>query len=69
MTSLSTRGQNMNLANPCLDRLVIAHELMHALGFHHEMNRPDRNQHIRINFQNIRPGELLFVWKIILVYP
>jgi len=55
MTSLSRRGQTLNLGTPCLDRLTIAHELMHALGFHHEQNRPDRDQFIRVNFQNIKP--------------
>ncbi len=60
MTSLSTTGQLINQGTRCLNnRLVIAHEFMHALGFHHETNRPD--QFIRVNFQNIRSGELLFI--------
>jgi hypothetical protein len=57
---LSTTGQLINLGTRCLNnRLVIAHEFMHALGFHHGTNRPD--QFIRVNFQNIRSGELLFI--------
>ena len=33
------------------------HELLHTLGFVHEHTRPDRDDFISINFDNIEPGE------------
>ncbi|GIX94781.1 hypothetical protein CEXT_566011 [Caerostris extrusa] len=36
---------------------VIMHELMHVLGFIHEQNRPDRDQFVMINWDNIQEGK------------
>ncbi|KAL6461631.1 hypothetical protein MHYP_G00297750 [Metynnis hypsauchen] len=48
VVSLNRRG--------CIYHGVIQHELLHALGFDHEQTRSDRDQHVRILFQNIIPG-------------
>ena len=49
--------QTLSLASGgCYRAGTIAHEFIHALGFHHEQNRPDREKYVKINFNNIKPG-------------
>ena len=49
-----TGRQAINLERGlCMSVETVTHELMHALGFAHEHNRPDRNKYISINEDNV----------------
>lgn len=49
----------VSLAPTCLQkgRGIVLHELMHVLGFWHEHSRADRDRYIRVNWNEILPGE------------
>ena len=54
--STSSNGQTVSISRDCVNRGVIQHEMMHALGFYHEQSRPDRDEYVTINFDNIIGG-------------
>lgn len=41
----------------CVSLGIIQHELLHALGFYHEHTRSDRDQYVKINWDNINQGK------------
>ncbi|XP_051919360.1 low choriolytic enzyme-like [Hippocampus zosterae] len=50
-------GQAISLQKfSCMNFGIVQHEVLHALGFHHEQVRSDRDDHVFINFENIKRG-------------
>ncbi|XP_014879736.1 high choriolytic enzyme 1-like isoform X1 [Poecilia latipinna] len=50
-------GQFISLdKDGCLEHGTVQHEVLHALGFHHEQVRSDRDRYVWIYPQNINPG-------------
>jgi len=48
--------QVISLPGMCRNMGTFVHELIHAIGFHHEQSRTDRDQFVKINWENIESG-------------
>ncbi|CAH2093761.1 unnamed protein product [Euphydryas editha] len=50
--------QEVNLQSPgCLSKKgTVLHELLHAIGFMHEQSRPERDDFVKVKYENIKSG-------------
>merc|ERR1712038_4437 len=53
MIRAKPNGQKVNLGWGCRSEHTITHELGHAVGFHHEQCRHDRDQYINLHLENV----------------
>ncbi|XP_059152837.1 tolloid-like protein 1 isoform X2 [Physella acuta] len=50
-------AQVISIGKNCDKFGIVVHELGHVIGFWHEHTRPDRDNHVQINYKNIMPGQ------------
>lgn len=51
----------VNISQAVLDNQavgVLVHEMMHALGFNHEHQRPDREEYVHVNIEHVDPMQV-----------
>lgn len=41
----------------CIEYDIVVHELLHAVGLWHEHMRIDRDEHIKVHYENIEEGQ------------
>ncbi|XP_056873464.1 meprin A subunit alpha [Takifugu flavidus] len=51
------KGQDVSIGAGCDTKAVVEHELLHALGFYHEQSRSDRDDYVKIWWDQIEEGK------------
>lgn len=51
--TLEFQPQGLSLGYGCVYNDIVLHELGHAIGFYHEHTRPDRDEYVDVNYDNI----------------
>ncbi|KAF1376298.1 hypothetical protein PFLUV_G00210050 [Perca fluviatilis] len=50
-------GRNVSIGARCDTKAIVQHELLHALGFYHEQSRSDRDDYVKIWWDQIEEGK------------
>jgi len=53
MGTVGAGAQDLSLGQGCAYFGTVVHEMLHAVGFDHEQNRPDRDQYLVVNVTNV----------------
>ena len=65
---MGTGSQDVSVQKDgCMYKGTIVHEYLHVLGFQHEQARPDRDNYLKVYYQNIEDGEF-FKNELILLF-
>lgn len=51
------KPQDVSIGNGCQWNGIVQHEVLHALGVFHEQSRPDRDDYIGLNLNNVLPKQ------------
>ena len=64
-SNVGRRGgrQDVSIGYGCLRKGTPIHEMMHVLGFFHEMARPDRDDNVDIHWENIKESKQLVIYN------
>lgn len=55
---------SLNKTSSCMERGSILHELLHAIGFDHMQNHPERDKYVKIHWNNILKEDRVQFYKL-----
>ncbi|KAI1287361.1 Blastula protease 10 [Halotydeus destructor] len=58
------QGQPVSISAGCETRQVVAHEIGHLVGLYHQHSRPDRDDHVHVNWDHIGKSAREYFHKV-----